>query len=102
MRILLTGGTGYIGSHTCVELLNNDYEVIDNLKIHPTVQDLFNIHRQYNNKSFVFGGCTPNDATTPLYFTEPGPIIQQLNGSSLNHLYLVLRGGCCKRLFNSI
>ena len=61
----------------------NDYEVIDNLKIHPTVQDLFNIHRQYNNKSFVFGGCTPNDATTPLYFTEPGPIIQQLNGSSL-------------------
>lgn len=33
MKILLTGGTGYIGSHTCVELLNNNYEVIivDNL-----------------------------------------------------------------------
>jgi len=27
-RILVTGATGYIGSHTCVELLNNDYEVI--------------------------------------------------------------------------
>lgn len=33
MRILVTGGTGYIGSHTCVELANSGYSVIvaDNL-----------------------------------------------------------------------
>ena len=33
MKILVTGGTGYIGSHTCVELLEAGYEivVIDNL-----------------------------------------------------------------------
>ena len=32
-RILVTGGTGYIGSHTVVELQNNGYDVIivDNL-----------------------------------------------------------------------
>ena len=28
MKVLLTGGNGYIGSHTTVELLNNNFEVI--------------------------------------------------------------------------
>jgi UDP-glucose 4-epimerase len=33
MSVLITGGTGYIGSHTVVEFLNNDYDVVimDNL-----------------------------------------------------------------------
>ncbi|MBQ6019140.1 MAG: UDP-glucose 4-epimerase GalE [Clostridia bacterium] len=28
MSILVTGGTGYIGSHTCVELLNAGYDIV--------------------------------------------------------------------------
>ena len=33
MAILVTGGAGYIGSHTCVELQNAGYDVVvlDNL-----------------------------------------------------------------------
>jgi len=37
--ILVTGGAGYIGSHTCVELLNGGYEVI-------AVDNLVNSHRE--------------------------------------------------------
>ena len=34
LRVLVTGGAGYIGSHTCVELLEagNEVFVIDNLR----------------------------------------------------------------------
>ena len=33
MNVLVTGGAGYIGSHTCIELASSDYEVVvvDNL-----------------------------------------------------------------------
>ena len=33
MKIIITGGNGYIGSHTCIELIKAGYEIIvvDNL-----------------------------------------------------------------------
>lgn len=45
-RILVTGGTGYIGSHTVVELQNNGYEVIiiDNLS-NSTIEVVDNIEK---------------------------------------------------------
>ncbi len=39
VAILVTGGAGYIGSHTCVELLNADYDVV-------VVDNLVNSHSQ--------------------------------------------------------
>ena len=35
MNVLVCGGTGYIGSHICVELLNAGYELMTSL-----IQDL--------------------------------------------------------------
>ena len=36
MKILVTGGAGYIGSHTCIELIKSGYEVV-------VVDNLYNI-----------------------------------------------------------
>lgn len=54
MKILVTGGTGYIGSHTCVELLNAGYEIIvcDNLS-NSKVQVIDTI-KQITNKDLTF------------------------------------------------
>lgn len=54
MNILVTGGAGYIGSHTCVELLNNNHSVIivDNL-INSKIETIDKI-KQISNKEVIF------------------------------------------------
>ncbi|RYC74949.1 UDP-glucose 4-epimerase GalE [Candidatus Nanosyncoccus alces] len=51
MKILITGGTGYIGSHVVVELLNQDYdvEILDNL-VNSKITALDQIQRIANKK----------------------------------------------------
>lgn len=54
MAILVTGGAGYIGSHTCVELLNNDFDivVVDNLS--NSSFESINRVREITDKDFKF------------------------------------------------
>ncbi|MGN0974041.1 MAG: UDP-glucose 4-epimerase GalE [Bacilli bacterium] len=54
MKILVTGGCGFIGSHTCVELLDNNYEVviIDNLS--NSKEDVVNKIEKITNKKLKF------------------------------------------------
>jgi UDP-glucose 4-epimerase len=59
-RILVTGGTGYIGSHTCVELINAGYQVviIDNLS-NSTADSLYGIEAITGVRpDFIEGDCT--------------------------------------------
>lgn len=54
MAILVTGGAGYIGSHTCVELLNAGYDIIvvDNLS--NSKPESLNRVKEITKKDFLF------------------------------------------------
>lgn len=54
MAILVTGGLGYIGSHTVVELLNNDFEVVIIDDLSNTERKILNGIEEITGKSAVF------------------------------------------------
>ena len=54
MKILVTGGTGYIGSHTCVELLNNNYEVVIIDNFVNSKKDVIDSIKKITNKDVTF------------------------------------------------
>ena len=68
-NILVTGGAGYIGSHTCVELLNAGHEVVvlDNLS--NSVKESLNRVQQLTGKtlSFIQGDIRDGQALDQLF-----------------------------------
>ena len=73
-RILVTGGTGYIGSHTVVELIEAGYDVviIDNLS-NSNINVLDGIEKITGVRpDFVEADCTDINALRKLFETYPG------------------------------
>ena len=73
-KILVTGGTGYIGSHTTVELQNAGYEVviIDNLS-NSNIEVLDGIESITGVRpAFVEGDCTDMATMRRLFEEHPG------------------------------
>ena len=73
-KILVTGGTGYIGSHTTVELQNAGYDVviIDNLSnsnesVLDGIESITGIR-----PAFVKGDCTDIETLRRLFRENPG------------------------------
>ena len=53
-KILVTGGAGYIGSHTCVELLNSGHEVVVLDNLFNSSEESLNRVQQLTGKTLVF------------------------------------------------
>jgi UDP-glucose 4-epimerase len=62
MRVLVTGGAGYIGSHTCLELLRSGHEVyvVDNL--YNSSKEALKRVQRLSNRSLGFSQCDVRDA----------------------------------------
>ena len=67
--VLVTGGAGYIGSHTCVELLSNGYEVVvlDNL-CNSSIEAVSRVEKISNHSvTFVEGDIRDRKALKELF-----------------------------------
>jgi UDP-glucose 4-epimerase len=54
MKILVTGGAGYIGSHTCVELLNAGYDIVVLDNLDNSSEKCLDAVRELTGKDFPF------------------------------------------------
>ena len=54
MKILVTGGAGYIGSHTCIELVNAGYDVVVIDNLHNSKQEAIRRVEAITGRSVLF------------------------------------------------
>lgn len=54
IKVLVTGGLGYIGSHTCVELLNASYEVVVVDNLYNSSMDVLDKIKKITGKDLTF------------------------------------------------
>ena len=54
MKILVTGGAGYIGSHTCIELLNAGYEIVVLDNLDNSCEKSLDVVKKITGKDFPF------------------------------------------------
>ncbi|QEY34984.1 UDP-glucose 4-epimerase GalE [Caproiciproducens galactitolivorans] len=57
MRVLVTGGAGYIGSHTCIELLNNGYDIVVMDNYSNSSPEVLKIVEKLTKKTFPVYEC---------------------------------------------
>jgi len=80
MKILVTGGCGYIGSHTCLSLIRNNFEVV-------IVDNLINSKKEVVDKIEKISGVRPifyeGDVADPKIMEE---IFQKENIGAVIHL----------------
>ena len=68
MAVLITGGTGFIGSHTCIELINNNYDIviIDSLinsseEVISRIKEIIKLNKNQNKSKIFFYKCDITD-----------------------------------------
>lgn len=57
MKILVTGGAGYIGSHTCIELLNHGHELVVMDNYSNSSPDALRVVEELTGKTFPIYEC---------------------------------------------
>ncbi len=62
MKVLVTGGAGYIGSHTCLELLRSGYEVSVVDSLYNGSEEALKRVQRLSNRSLEFSQCDVRDA----------------------------------------
>lgn len=62
MNVLVTGGAGYIGTHTCVELLNAGHSIVVFDNFYNSSPESIKRVKQITGKDFPFYECDMLDA----------------------------------------